>query len=107
MFRRQRRVVEAELRQRAGTKVLDDDVASGNESVEDRTSFRRLEVERDAFLVAVDAEKVRALFADKRRAPGSRVVAAAGLLDFQNARAHVAEQRRAVRAGQDACQVQN
>ena len=66
-----------------------------------------LEVERDAFLVAVDAEEVRALAFEKRRAPRSRVVALAGLLDLDDARAHVGEQHRAVRAGQHAREVEN
>ena len=66
-----------------------------------------LEIERDALLVAVDAEEVRALALEKRRSPGARVVAFARLFDLDDARAHVGEQHRAIRARQHARQVQD
>src|SRR5207248_10374943 len=64
-FRRDRRVVEAELRERARPKVLDDDVRLRKKAVEHGASLRMLEIERDAFFVPVDAEKVRALALEK------------------------------------------
>ena len=66
-----------------------------------------LEVERDALFVPVDAEKVRALALEKRRAPRARVVAFLRLLDLDDARAHVGQQHRAVRAREHARQVEN
>ena len=67
--------------------------------------LRLLEIERQALLVAVDAEEIRAFFADERRSPAARIVSPAGLLDLDDARAHVGEQHRAVRARENARQV--
>ena len=39
--------------------------------------------------------------------PAPHLVAAAGLLDLDDARAQVGEETRAVRAGEDACQVED
>ena len=64
-----------------------------------------LEIEREGLLVAVDAEEIRAFGADERRSPPARIVAAAGLLDLDHARAHVGEQHRAERARQHAREV--
>ena len=44
---------------------------------------------------------------EERRPPGARVVALARLFDLDDARAHVGEQHRAVRAGQHAREVEN
>src|SRR5262249_55798007 len=107
MRRRQRRVVESELRERAGPEVLDDHVRSVDEPIENRASLEPLEVERHAFLVAVDTHEVRALAVHEWRTPGARVVALAGLFDFDHARAHVGEQHRAVRTRQHARQIEN
>ncbi len=68
---------------------------------------RCFEVERQALLVAVDAQEVRALAAEERRTPRARVVALARLLDLDDARAHVGEQHRAVRTGQHAREVED
>src|SRR5581483_4718320 len=87
MLRRQRRVVEAELRQRAGAEVLDEHVGVRDEPREDRAPLGPLEVERDALLVAVDAHEVRALPVHERWSPGARVVALARLFDLDDARA--------------------
>ena len=72
-----------------------------------RAALGVLEIERDALLVAVDAQEIRALAVDERRSPGARVVAAARMLDLDDPRAHVGEQHRAVRARQHARQVQH
>src|SRR5205085_8211057 len=79
----------------------------GDQAIEHRPASRTLEVERDAFLVSVDAEKVGAFTVDEGRTPGSRVVTFAWLLDFDDAGAHIAQHHRAVRAGQHARQVEN
>ena len=61
----------------------------------------------DALLVPVDAQEVRALAFEERRAPRARVVALAGLFDLDDARAHVGEQHRAIGPDRHACQVEN
>ena len=107
MPRRQRLVVEPDSGQRPRREILDEDVALRDEPIEDRAPFGPLEVERDALLVPVDAEEVRALAFEKRRAPAARVVALAGLLDLDHARAHVGEHHGAIRARQHTRQVQD
>src|SRR5207249_12340595 len=89
--RRERRVIKAELAERAWPEVFHHHVALGDQPVENRSPFRLLEVERDAFLVAIDAQEVRALALEERRAPRARIVALARLLNLDHARAHVAE----------------
>ena len=73
MPRRERLVVESELRQRPGTEVLDHDVGLRDQALEHRAALRLLEVERHAFLVAVDAQEIRALAADETADPSARV----------------------------------
>ena len=104
---RERGVIEAHPGQRSRPEVLDEHVALRDEPIENGAPVRRLEVQGDAFLVAVDAEKIRALAADERRAPAARVVAAARLLDLDDAGAHVREHHRAVRARQDPGQIEH
>ena len=82
---------------RAGPEVLDQHVGAIEQLLEDPLRPRLLQIERQALLVAVDAEEIRTLLTDKRRSPPARVVAAAGLLDLDDPRAHVGEQHRAVR----------
>src|SRR6187551_931956 len=56
----QRSVVEAESLQRARLEVFDEDVGAFDQCVEYAPPLRLLEVEREAFLVAIDAEEVGA-----------------------------------------------
>src|SRR5258708_32795207 len=65
------------------------------------------EIERETLLVAVDAEEVGAFAADKRRSPGARVVAAAGLFDLDHARAEISQLHRAVGTGKHAREVED
>ena len=97
MFLDQRGVIEPHLAQRAGSEVLHQHVALRNEQIENRPSFGLLEVERHAFLVPVDAEKICALAVHERRSPTARVVSFAWLLDLDDPRPHVAEQHGAIR----------
>ena len=53
----QRRIVESEPRQRARPEVLDEDVGRVEEAIDDASPVRLLEVERDAFLVAIVPRK--------------------------------------------------
>src|SRR5262249_55887784 len=82
-------------------------IALGDEALEEREPLGAFEVDRDAFLVPIDAQKIRALAADEWWTPCARVVAFAGLLDLDHARAHVAEHHRAIRARQHAREVEN
>src|SRR5215212_891724 len=116
-----RGVIEPELLERSGSEVFDEHIRLGNQIVEDRAAGRMFEIEGDAFLVAVDAQEVRALAwvsgvaiarslrtgVQKGWSPGPRVVAFARLLDFNDPRAHVGEQHRAVRTRQDTREIEN
>ncbi len=66
-----------------------------------------LQVEREALLVPIDAEKVSALAVDEWRTPGAGVVAFPRLLHLDHARAHVGELHRAVRSRQDTREVED
>ena len=105
--RRQRRIVEPVAGQRAGPEVLHQDVGASDERIEHTTALGMLEVERHALFVSIDAEKVSALAAEKRRPPGPGVVPATGLFDLDDARSHVGEQHGAVRAGEHPRQVEH
>ena len=107
MPRSERVVIEAELRQRSRTEVLDDHVALRDQLLEQPPSLRVLEVDGDAFLVAIDAQEVRAFAFEERRAPGARIVAFARLFDLDHARAHVGQQHRAVGTREDAREVEH
>ena len=91
-------VPQAQTVERARSKIFDQHVSPVEDSAQRRAAARLLEVERDAFLVAVDAEEVGALAGDKGRSPGPRLVPAPGLLDLDDARPHVGQQHRAIRS---------
>src|SRR5439155_8540487 len=97
-------VAEAEASERAGTEVLEEDVGGGEEPPQDLLPRLRLEVEGEALLAPVDAHEVRRLTPGERR-PGSRVVAVTRLLDLDDLRPHVGQEEGAVRAGEDAGEV--
>jgi len=107
MLRGERRVVEAEPRHRTRAEVLDNDVGLVDQLAENSPAFGGLEVEREAFFVAVDTEEVRAFLADERWSPSPGVVAPAGLLDLDDTGAHVGQQHRAIGAGEHPCQINN
>ena len=108
MPRRERRVVEAELRQRARPEVLDEHVGLRDQPLEQRAVPPGcLKSSVTLSLLRLMLRKYALSPFEKRRAPGARVVAFAGLLDLDDARAHVGEQHRAVRARQHARQVEH
>ena len=107
MAGRKRRIIQTEPRQRAGTKILHHDVGPLDQAVEDLAPFLVLEVERDALLVAVDAQEVGAFALEKRRPPGTGIVAPARLFDLDDPRAHVAKQHGAVGPREHAGQVEH
>ena len=107
---RERGVIAAELRDDARQEVLDHHVGRAREVQHDLARFRMREVERQARLAGVDPDEVRGLvgaplFHLRVTAPG--VVAFAGALDLDHPRAEVAEQARAVRAGQHAREIED
>ena len=103
--RRHRLVAESEPLHGAGPEVLDEHVGPVEQPLEHRAPARRLEVQRQAFLVAVDAEEIRALAVDERRSPAARVVPLAGLLDLDDARPHVGQLHGAVGPRQHAREI--
>ena len=100
----QRLVVEPEAGKPTDPVVLDKDVATFDEATQDRRAIRRLQVEAEASLVAVDREvvgrgAVRRRLADPGRSPATRGVALRWF-DLDHIRPQVAEQHRAVRPGE-------
>src|SRR5581483_674271 len=102
--RRRGGVAEPELREAAGPEVLDQHVSRRDQAAQRLGAVRRLEIDRDALLAAVQREEEAALAADERR-PRARVVAVLGLLDLQHLGAPVAELHRAERTGDDPRQI--
>ena len=104
ILRVQRLPAVAQLLHRAGPEVLDHDVGLLEQLLEDLAVGVVLEVERDAFLAAIDRGEVGRLAVDERPI-GAGVVAALGRLDLDHPRAHLGHQQGAVGAGEDARQV--
>src|SRR6185295_9625409 len=69
-------------------------------------AFRRLQVQADAALVAVDRQEVAADAVDERWPPEARVVAARRRFDLHDGRAHVAEHHRAEGPGENAREIE-
>ncbi len=100
----ERSVAEAEALHGAGTEVLDHHVGLGEETAENGLPVRRLHVEGQALLVAVDRHEIRRL-APREGRPAARVVALARLLDFDDLCPHVAERHGAEGPGEDAGEI--
>ena len=81
--------------------------AEFRKAVDTRAARWLLEIERDAFLVPVDAQEIRALTFEKRRTPGPCVVAFSRLFDLDDTCAHVRQQHGAVRPGQHAREIEH
>src|SRR5581483_5628198 len=95
MVRAQLFIAQAKRFHSAGAKVFDDDIRPHREFAEYVAPGGLLEVERDAALVAVHGEERGGLAVEKGRSHAARIVTAVGLFDFDDIRAHVAEQERA------------
>jgi hypothetical protein len=93
------RISQAQSFHGAGPEVLDEHIGAVEQTFD--YGAAGLEIEGQALLVSIDAEEVRALRPDERRSPRARVVTTARLFDFDDARSHVGELHRAVRAGKD------
>ena len=97
--------VEAPRGHQAGAEGLDQHVGALAERARELAVAVVREVERDRALVAVEPEVVGRIVAVPRRAPGARVVAAAGALDLDHVGAEVAERHRRERAREHAREV--
>ena len=97
-------VVEAESGEASRSEVLDHDVGCADEATESAGAHIALQVERDALLVSVQAEKKRAPARAVGR-PRARIVPMGRLFDLDDLRAHVAEHHRAIGAGEHAREV--
>jgi hypothetical protein len=98
-------VAKAEPLQGAGLEVLDQHVGPLGQGKGGLPAPLVLEVEGGAALVAVDGQVVGAVVAEKRRAPGSGLVAAVGMLDLDHVGSEVAQQHGRERTGQHPRQV--
>ena len=98
MARHALRVAEPEAVPHAGAEGLDDDVRARDELAGQREVVRRLEVQRDRALAAVEPEEVA-------RAPAARVVAPVRPLHLDHVGAEVGERLRRDRPGEDPAEV--
>jgi hypothetical protein len=101
MFAAQRGIVQADLLHRPDLEILDQHVGGSDQLPGERLSTRVLEVERQAALVAVDAEIVGALTVQPGRSPLARIVAADGMLDLDHVGSQICKQHGAVWASQN------
>src|SRR4249920_2834526 len=97
-------VAESESREAARLEVFDEDICARDQTRERFVSAWSLEVERDALLAPIEAQKIAAPAVHDRRKP-TDVIAAARILDLDHLRAHVGEEHRAVRACKNARQI--
>ncbi len=99
-------VIEAEAGEATRPEVLDEDVAAGQQAAQHLGTVGLVQVERDRALVAVDREvvgrgpRVVGGVADPGWAPATGRIAL-GRLDLDDVGAEIAEEHRAVRAGED------
>ncbi len=95
---------EAEALHRAGTEVLQHYIGARDEPAQDGLPLRRLEVEGEALLAAINRHEVGGL-APREGRPSARVVSLARLLDLDDLGAHVAQRHGAEGARQHAGEV--
>src|SRR5215831_7615850 len=89
--------VEPELVDRSRPEALHEDVGPADQAVQDLEPTGRLQVERQAFLVAIQGDERGALATPVGRGPGPGVVPTPGPLDLDDLGAHVSEGLRAER----------
>jgi hypothetical protein len=77
------------------------------ETLEKRDAILRFEINREAFFVPVDTEKIGTLAAGKWRTPTASVIADTGLFDLDDLGAQVAEKHAAIGTGQDTGEIEN
>src|SRR6185436_15982352 len=98
-YRRQRSEAEPQAIERPRPEVFYEHVGFPREPSKDIGTVRRLQVQREAALVAVHSEEIAALTAGHERCKAARVVARTRFLDLDDVGAHVAEQHGAERPG--------
>ena len=69
--------------------------------------FRVLDVELDRSLVAIDREVIGTLAFEKRRSPGTRLIADLRSLDLDHIGAQVSQQHAAIRSGKGLGHLEN
>ena len=94
-------VSEAEAVYCSRPEVFDHDVGVARQPPGGFDSALLLEVQHDAALVAVHSEERRRLAAHERRAHVTGIIAAGRFLDLDYVRAHVCQEHRAKRPGED------
>src|SRR5437868_1173433 len=97
--RRNSFIVEAKFLHDPAGKVLDDHVGLANQIQRNLTSFRHGKVERDAALVAIQAEISSTLSTDFGVFIRTRVVATVWILDLDDVRAEISKRLRTGRTG--------
>ncbi|GDX86896.1 hypothetical protein LBMAG44_08090 [Gemmatimonadota bacterium] len=108
MPRDEHRGIESNASERAGKKVVYDNVGACNQVANHRRVRRYCEVGGDAEFIPIAAEEVRAFAAGiERRAPRARVIADAGSLDFYDVSAEITELHRRQRAGENASKIEH
>ena len=105
-------VIETHRRQRRRRQVRDHDIGGGDETPDDATSRFGHRVQREAALVAVHLKEHRTFAAFARARIGDdrlheAILAALALLDADDFRAEVAEQRRAIGTGDIAAEIEH
>src|SRR5262245_20368160 len=98
---------EAHGREARGAKILDEHVGLGGKLRHDSSPACALEIDRDAFLVAVYAEIIGGDPLDRGRHPGPSIVTAVGVLDLPDLGAEIRERHGAPWAGEDPRQVKH
>src|SRR5437762_1443330 len=101
------REVEPEFVDGSRPQALDEHVGAAHQPSQHLEATWRLEIEGEAFLVAIQRNERRALAAPVGRRPRPRVVPPTGSLDLDDLGSHVAEDLRAERAGDVLGQIGN
>ena len=95
------------LLERARQEVLDEDVGLRRPPSHELLALRRPEIHGGGFLAPVHGEEVRGLPVPRGRLPPARNVAAARVLDLDDARPHVREEHRRDGPREDAREVED
>ena len=102
----QRGVAEPEPVHDTGAKALDQRVGAGRQAPQQRAAFRLLEVDAQAFLVAID-ELVEIAGVTRHRPHRADIVAGAGVLDLDHLGAVIGEVLGGERAGQQTGEIED
>ena len=99
-------IAEAEARHDARPELLDDDVGTLDQRAQPRARRLVLQIERHAFLAAVEHGEIGAVGAPFR-AVGPHLLAAAGALDLYHFRAGLGEDQSRHRPRQERAEIEN